>query len=193
MEKLVVAEGMASAIVAGVIKEGDGIGGAEFAGIVTPDLDGVVSRWVSEAVVTESAWAVVVVVESLALSYGIAFSSSACTDGFSGCDSGKEDGELGKTGADNLRGDFNLSCMTIGGNAPGFRAGDPELCGLMSDAFFRLIVGTLGSIRGLVGSAVAPGCFCPDGAGDVTVDVVVVVVADDVTLTDAFESMGSVM
>jgi hypothetical protein len=179
-------------------------------------LDGVVSRWVSEAVVTESAWAVavpvdvvvvvalvmvvvvvaigtvgavvvvVVVVESLALSYGIAFSSS-------GCDSGKEDGELGKTGADNLRGDFNLSCMTIGGNALGFRAVDPELCGLMSDAFFRLIVGTLGSIRGLVGSAVAPGCFCPDGAGDVTVDVVVVVVADDVTLTDAFESMGSVM
>ncbi len=140
-----------------------------------------------------TAGAVVVVVESLALSSGITFSPPTGADDLSDCDDGKEDGELGKTGADNLRGDFNLSCMTIGGNALGFRTGDSELCGPMSDGFFRLIVGTFGSIRGLVGSTVVPGAFCPDGAGDVVVDVVAVVVAGDVTLTDAFESMGSLM
>lgn len=52
MEKLAVAEGIAFAIVAGVIKESGGTGEAGFAGIVAPDLAGVVRRWVSEAVAT---------------------------------------------------------------------------------------------------------------------------------------------
>ncbi len=131
---------------------------------------------------------VVAVVESFVPSLAMTFSPFISSDGITDRGDGKDDSDTGKTGADNLRGDFSLSCMTIGAKTLGFRTGEPELCEPISPPLFRLIVGTLGSIRGLVGSVPVPGCVCADGVVEVAVDVV-----GGVTLLSAFESMDGLM
>ncbi len=209
MDEFAVEEGITFAIVVGVTKESGGIGEAECAVTAPPDLGGVVGRLTSAGIATEMACVVAVtvlvdvvvvmalllvvvaVVESLLPSSAINFSPFISPDGVTDRGDGKGDGDIGETGADNLRGDFSLSCMTIGANTLGFRTGEPEFCEPISPPLFRLIVGNLGSIRGLVGIAPVPGCVCADGVNvvaDVTVDVV-----DDVALPNAFDSMTGLM
>jgi hypothetical protein len=208
VDKFSVEEGIAFAIVAGVTKESGGTGEAECAVTAPPDLGGVVGRLVSAGIATERACVVAVtvlvdvvvvmalllvvaVVESLVSSSAMNFSPFISPDGVTDRGDGKDDGDIGATGADNLRGDFSLSCMTIGANTLGFRAGEPEFCEPISPPLFRLIVGNLGSIRGLVGIAPVPDCVCADGV-DVVADVAVDVV-DGITLLNAFESMTGLM